>query len=148
MARHTITHTVTDPGRDNGKVFVITEMSALSAESWAFRAILALIKNGVNLPDGFENSGMAGIAEIGIKALSGLDYETAKPLLDEMLTCIKFIPDPKKPHLSRPLFEEDVEEVITYGKLRMEVWKLHVGFLKAAVPSKSATPAAAQVSSS
>ena len=137
MARATAIHTIMDGGRDQGKAFVLTELPASAAEAWAMRAILALMQSGVNLPDGFERTGMAGIAEIGFKALSGLQWEIAKPLLDEMWDCVKFLPDPKKPQMVRALIEEDIEEIATRLKLRWEVFQLHVGFLKAAVLSTS-----------
>ena len=143
MARKIANYTAMAEGRDQGKVFLLTEMSASQAEAWAARAILALMRNGVELPEGFENLGMAGMAEIGIKALAGLRWEDAEPLLAEMWTCIQFIPNPVKPQLVRPLMEDDVEEVQTRLALRMELWKLHVDFSKAAAPSISgAHPAA------
>ena len=137
MARHTATYTVPDEGRDRGKVFLITEMPASRGESWAYRALLALIAGGVNLPEGFERMGMAGMAELGIKALSGLKWEVAEPLLAEMWECVEIIPDPAKPQVVRALIEDDVEEVLTRTKIRAEVWKLHTGFLKAAALSVS-----------
>lgn len=149
MARSTINYTVLDEGRDKGKTFVLTEMAASRAESWAMRAILALIAGGVELPEGFERMGMAGMAEVGIKALSGLRWEVAEPLINEMWTCIQIMPDSSRPHVIRNLIEEDVEEVMTRVKLRAEVWKLHTGFLKAAAPSNSGeSPASAKRKSS
>ena len=136
MARETINYTVNQEGRDIGKVFVITEMSAFKGESWAMRAILAMIKGGVNLPDGYESLGMAGIAEVGMKALANVEAATLEPLLDEMLECVQFMPDPSKPHIVRKLHESDIEEILTLITLRAEVFKMHTGFLKAAVKSK------------
>lgn len=138
MARKTLSVTITDEGRDNGKVFLLTELPASRAETWAYRAILALIAGGVELPDGFENMGMAGMAEIGVRALGGLKWEVAEPLLAEMWDCVKFIPDPSKPQIIRQLFEEDIEEIQTRVKLRAEVFKLHTDFLKAVANSASA----------
>ena len=137
MARATANYTVTDEGRDNGKVFVITEMPASKAESWAMRALLALMAGGVEVPDGFERMGMAGMAEVGIRALAGRKWEVAEPLLAEMWECVQIMPDPSKPHVVRALIEQDIEEVATRLKLRGEVWKLHTGFLKAVAPSIS-----------
>lgn len=144
MARQTANYTVTDDGRDRGKVFVITEMPASKAESWAMRALLALMAGGVEVPDGFERMGMAGMAEVGLRALTGLKWEVAEPLLAEMWECVQIMPDPSKPHVVRGLIEEDIEEVVTRIKLRAEVWKLHTGFLKAVAPSISGQLAAAE----
>lgn len=135
--RRVVNYTVYDEGRDLGKVFVITEMVPSRAEDWGFRAILSLMAGNVDLPDGFERLGMAGMAEIGLKGLTKLKWEEAKPLLDEMWSCIQIMPDPKKSQIVRNLIEEDIEEVMTRVKLRAEVWKLHTGFLKAAVLSTS-----------
>lgn len=145
MARNTANYTVTDEGRDQGKVFVLTEMPASRAESWAMRALLALMAGGVDVPPGFDRMGMAAMAEIGIKALAGLRWDVAEPLLAEMWSCVQFMPDSSKSHIVRSLIEEDIEEIATRVKLRAEVWKLHTGFLKAVAPSISggSPPAAA-----
>jgi hypothetical protein len=137
MARSTINYTVQDEGRDQGKIFVITELPASKAEAWAMRAILALMAGGVEVPEGFERMGMAGMAEVGIKALAGLKWDVAEPLLDEMWACVQIMPDSSKPHVVRNLIESDIEEITTRVKLRAEVWKLHVGFLKVVAPSIS-----------
>ncbi len=145
MARTTANYTIQDEGRDHGKVFVLTEMPASRAESWAMRALLALMAGGVEVPPGFDRMGMAAMAEMGIKALVGLKWEVAEPLLAEMWSCVQIMPDPTKPHVIRNLIEEDIEEITTRIKLRAEVWKLHTGFLKAVVHSISegSRPAAA-----
>lgn len=147
MARKTLDITPSDGSdRDAGKVFVITEMPASQAEAWATRALLALMNGGVDIPEGAENMGMAAMAEVGIKALAGLKWEVAQPLLDEMWTCVQIRPDPHKTHVVRELVEEDIEEISTRIKLRLEIWKLHVGFLKAVAPSFSGKSKAAAAS--
>jgi hypothetical protein len=135
MARAVTNYTVTDDGRDKGKIFVLTEMSASRAESWAMRAILALMGGNVEVPEGFESMGMAGMAEVGLRALGGLRWDIAEPLLAEMWACVQIMPDPSKPHVVRALIEEDIEEIATRLRLRTEVWKLHTGFLRAVAPS-------------
>jgi hypothetical protein len=135
MPRAATTYTVTDNGRDKGKVFVLTELPASQAEAWAMRALLALTNAGVDIPVGFERMGMAGMAQVGIRALGGLKWEVAEPLLAEMWQCVQFQPDPSKPNILRPVFEEDIEDISTRIKLRAEVWKLHADFLKAVAPS-------------
>jgi len=145
MARNTANITITDDTRDKGKVYVITEMPSAKSESWAARAIMAMIKSGIQLPPGFDRLGMAGLAEVGLQSISGLKWEDAEPLLKEMLDCVQIMPDPTKPHVVRALMvDDDIEELSTRIKLRAEVWKLHVGFLKAVAPSISAQLATAQ----
>lgn len=139
MARKTANVTITDDGRDKGKVFVLTEMDSCKGEAWAMRAILAVMAGDVSIPQGFERMGMAGMAELGIRALAGLRWEVAKPLLDEMWECVAVMPDPRAPHVVRPVMDEanDIEEVATRLKLRYEVLVMHMGFLRAVVNSIS-----------
>jgi hypothetical protein len=136
VARKTLNFTISDEGRDKGKVFVLTEWPAAKAERWAMRALLALMNGGVEIPDGFEHLGMAALAELGIKTLAGLKWEVAEPLLGEMWDAVQFMPDPARPQIVRAVFEGDIEEVATRIALRAEVWKIHADFLKAVVPSK------------
>jgi hypothetical protein len=141
MGRKTATYSVTEKNRDEGKTFLITEMSAAQGESWAMRTLMALMSSNVDIPPNYQKLGMAALATMGFKALSGLKWETAEPLLQEMMDCVKFIPDARKPSLIRPLLEShdpdnaDIEEVSTRVNLRLEVWKLHTDFLLAVLPS-------------
>lgn len=138
MARKVREVTIDDDGRDFGKVFVITEMPADQAERWATKALLALANTGVELPDGAMNAAMAELVGIGLKALSSIPYETAKPLLDEMLGCVKYRPSPKLP--TQPLGEGIncvVEEVKTFFRLRKEVFSVHVDFFLPGVESNT-----------
>jgi len=129
MARKTITVTIEDEGRDKGKAFFITEMSAARSEEWGERALLALMRGGADVPDDVMSLGLAGIAVLGLQALQGLDWSLTKPLLDEMFECIQFKPQPvEKPNMTRRLLEDDIEEVKTRLKLRWEVLKLHIDF--------------------
>jgi hypothetical protein len=137
MSRKIANHTVTEAGRDKGKLFVITEMSAKQGEEWAMRAMLALMQSDVDVPEGFLELGMAALAQMGLKCLSSIKWELAKPLMDELMDCLTIIPDPKVMQVSRPLIEDDIEEIITRATLKWEVLKLHVDFSQAADLSKS-----------
>lgn len=116
--------------RDDGKVFFLTEMPALQAEKWALRAFLALAKAGVDIPENIENLGFAGMAMVGLASLGGVDFAEAEPLLDELLGCVLFVPDPAKPDIRRGDFIQagDIEEVPTFLLLRKEVFELHSNF--------------------
>jgi hypothetical protein len=143
MARKVSKFTVQTEGRDKGKLFVLTEMSASRAEDWGIRALLALASSGVELPDDVQGMGMAGIAVMGIQALSGMRYEAAKPLLDEMFECVEICPEPSKPNVVRALIEDDIEEPGTRLQLRKAILELHVDFSKAGAQSSQmglATP--------
>lgn len=126
--RKTETITIEREGRDKGKQFKLTEMSAAQAERWALRAFFALANTGVELPDDMADSGMAGIAAVGLSALGKVPFEQAEPLLDEIMGCVQIVPDPSKPHVVRALIDEDIEEVATRLELRKAVWDLHTGF--------------------
>lgn len=137
MARRTVTITIDAPGRDQGRTFEITELSAMRAEKWARRALCALAKSGVEIPDDIAAAGLAGIAAMGIRALSGIETAEMDALMDEMLGCIAVIPDPSKPFVKRPIrTEDDIEEVLTLLRLREEVLSLHLNFSIAAFRSK------------
>ena len=145
--RRTADITIAAEGRDKGKAFRLTEMPARQAEEWAMRALIALARSGVEIPDNIANRGLAGIAALGFTALRGLGFSDAKPLLDEMMTCVMFIPDPKRPAVVRNLVDDDIEEVGTFFQLRKEVFQLHVDFSKAVALSALAETKTARTTS-
>lgn len=135
-----------EEGRDKGKVFVVTEMPAQKAEKWATKALLALGRSGVDVPEDIFQAGMAGLVIVGISKLLHLRFEDAEPLLDEMMTCVERRPDPSHPELLMPLGNE-VEEVRTLVHLKAEVFALHTNFSLAGIKSKLAEmPATVQPS--
>ena len=118
---------VTETGRDQGKHFVLTEMSAMKAEKWAAKALLALLKSGVDIPDDAAKSGLVGVASLGMNAFSGLSWEAIEPLMDEMLTCVQYV-DPNT-HMPRKILAnaDDIEEITTMFTIRKELLELHTG---------------------
>jgi len=124
MARKETTF-IANTGRDTGKQFLITEMSASKAENWAFRVILAIGNAGIEIPEGLAMQGMAGLMTIGYMNLLKIPFESAKPLLDEMMTCVQIMPST---NVKRNLIEEDIEEVATRLQLRKAIWELHMDF--------------------
>lgn len=140
MARKQATVTISKPGRDFGKVFVITEMSAAAGEEWAGRALFAMLNAGVDIPDNIAGAGLAGVASLGLAALTRVSFDAAKPLLDEMFSCVQIQPSPS---VTRALIDDDIEEVATRLQLRKEVWNLHVDFSIAAGSSTSGQASAA-----
>lgn len=141
MARKTATVTIEADGRDLGKVFLLREMPASQAEKWAARAFLAMARSGIDIPDDMAGAGLAGIAAVGLKAIGGLGFAEAEPLMDEMFACIQIIPDPARPAVVRALVESDTEEISTRLRLRKEVFGLHVDFSGLAAHLKSAQAA-------
>lgn len=126
MARKTVTYTVEDEGRDKGKSFLLTEMSAAKAEAWAIRALLALGSANVDIPADSMNDGMASLAAIGLKKLFALPFGAAAPLLDELMECVQVVPDSRRPQVKRGLVDSDIEEVRTRLQIKWEVLKLHL----------------------
>ena len=116
------------PNRDAGKTFRITEASAMKVEKWATRVLLALANSGLDIPPEVLRMGIGAVLAAGTRALLGVTFREAEPLLDEMWQCVEFIPDAKKPDVARPFDELDIEEVSTLLTLRNEVVDLHVGF--------------------
>lgn len=143
MARKTATVTITEEGRDQGKVFLLTEMSATQAELWAIQVFMSMAKSGVEVPENFRDLGIAGLARIGLGALSSLSFKDARPLLEELFTCVQIVPDRSNPSFARQLLETDIEEIGTRLKLRLDVLKLHFDFLKAVKPLISGQASAA-----
>lgn len=118
-------------GRDDGKRFLITEMPAARAEKWAMRALLMLKGSGQEIPRNVEGMGMVGVAILGLNAfLRGeIDPADLEPLMDEMMTCVQIVRDPRYPDKASDLVsQDDVEEVATRLWLRSEVLRLHTGF--------------------
>jgi hypothetical protein len=136
MGRKTVDIKIEAEGRDLGKVYAITEMPASKAEKWAMKAFLALAKSGVEFPDDAKDAGMAGMAVVGLKAFGGMDDDDAIALMDEMFECVQIRPDPAHQSVVRKLIEDDIEEVSTRLRLRLEVFQLHVNFSLDAALSK------------
>lgn len=114
-----------DFGRDKGKVFILTELAARPAHRWATRVLFAVMNTGIELPADILESGMAGVAQVGIKALGAVPYDIAEPMLDELLGCVTWVPDPARPEIARPLRDDAIQEAATYFKLQHAVMKLH-----------------------
>jgi hypothetical protein len=126
MARKTARVTIEADGRDKGKTFVVTELPALDIERWTVRLVLALGKNGVNLPGVQADSGFAGIAGVLWALLAQVSPEEAETLMATMLEGLKI--DEGK--IIRELVTDDIEEPETLLTLRMAWVELHAGFFK------------------
>ncbi len=145
--RKTIEYIVTDPNsRDFNKKYIIEEMPALKAEMWCYKAIGAMIKSGLNLPENFLDMPANSMAILGVASLLKIDDSELRPLLHELMSCVTFEVkhdlNPKYPgqliNLNRKISDNymgesyvDIEEVSTYINLRLEVFKLHLDFLEA-----------------
>lgn len=138
MARKSEYYTVTKDNRDKGKKFLITEMSALRAERWATRALLALTKSGQDI-NPTAGGGMAAIAVAALQGLQHLQFDDADPLMMELMDCVQFVPDPKHPETTRALVQldsdgDDIEEIETRIILKQRILNLHTDFFTRAGP--------------
>lgn len=125
-----------DLPHDAGKTFRIRVFPALKAEKWAMRALVALFGSNAELPPDLAKtattSSMAALASVGMRGLSGLNWETLEPLYDELLGQVAFVPDVSKPQAVVPLHADNVDAHIKNGAtialLRAEVFALCVNF--------------------
>lgn len=124
--RVTIDAGTAETNRDFGKEFLITEMSAAAAEAWGLRAMSAIARSGVEMPADIAESGIVGAVYFGMEKIVSAKFEDAKPLLDEMMACVKKIEEHAPD--GRALMDGDIEEVGTRIWLRDEVFELHTGF--------------------
>lgn len=137
MARKQITVKIDAKNRDEGKEYLITEADTDTTEAWAIRAILAAMNAGAEIPQEVADAGLAGIVQLGVKGLSLIPYEAAKPLLDQMMECVQY---KVKGGITRPLgLEGDIEEVSTKLRLRKEIIALHTSFFTGENPSSGDT---------
>lgn len=131
MARRTEVVTIDDKdSRDAGKSFLITEMGSEAAEWWAFRVLQALLGSDAEID--FQ-APLAQMARQGLGALAKLPPAQAKPLLDEMMSCVSVqLPGSGG---TRKLLPDDIEEVTTRVKLRSKMVELHTGFFASGAES-------------
>lgn len=117
--------------RDAGKIFRVTEMSAAQAEKWAMRALMLLRGSGERIPANIQGFGMIGVAILGFNVFMNAQIrpDELEPLLDEMMTCVQIVRDPKNLEVATDLVSaDDIEEVRTRLWLRSEILRLHTNF--------------------
>lgn len=122
--------------RDNGKIFVLTEMDAYTGQRWATRALQALGSGGIHIDADSLKGGFAALAGIAFIGLLRANTDVIQGLLDEMLMCAKY----EHAH-GQPLQEIKpgpkccVEEIKTFYTLQRKLFELHTGFsLPASIP--------------
>lgn len=140
--RKTKTVVIAEAGRDQGKHFLLTEKTAYPAEIWFGRAMQLAIQSGVDIPANVVAQGAAGFAAIAefasLQILAAAPFHEVKPLLDELMECIKIIRDPARPEMAFPLIlDTDIEEIQTLIKLQREAIRIHINFSPAGSPSTS-----------
>jgi len=112
-----------EEGRDAGKTFKVTEMSAVQMDRWAMKALCLFGKGGTSVIDVLKMS----ITDL-LDSFFKLDYEKAEPLLNELLACASFKKDGVYVNMSGSLVDSVVEDSSTLSRLRYEALKLCFGF--------------------
>lgn len=114
-----------EEGRDKGKTFKITEMSATQADRWTLKVLCLFGKGGIVLEE------LAKMDfNIIIKIMGDISYDMAEPLLDELLECASFKKDGVYVPMKGSMIESVVEDFRTLYRLRIEALQLVLGFLE------------------
>jgi hypothetical protein len=118
--------------KDAGKQFEITKMSADDAEWFAIRAFLALGSSGVEVPEDIQSAGAYGMLKLGISGFFKIKPDVLKPLLDEMMETVKYIPDPATPMVKRQYAPGIIEDVRTKFEIRKTILSFNTDFFDTA----------------
>lgn len=115
-----------DHGRDAGKTFLITEMSAYDADLWGMIASIGARKNGLDMGDDPVQS-LSNVASKGVlNVLLHQDVDGAIDLTERLMKCVKW--QTQDGAATRNLMSGDIEEPATRIALKLEVWNLHTSF--------------------
>lgn len=132
MARKEIPFIVEEEGRDKGKEFLITEMSAWDADSLAqdiFRAMGD--SNYSSIPADVIAMGCAGLATVGLSVISASSPEVARQLRDRLISTVDIIITSEGQRQQRKVNGAlDFEEVSTIRSLLDKVFQVNFEFLK------------------
>ncbi|MEB0359563.1 hypothetical protein VC566_00665 [Citrobacter freundii] len=131
MARKEIPFIVEEEGRDKGKEFLITEMSAWDADSLAqdiFRAMGD--SNYSSIPADVIAMGCAGLATVGLSVISASSPEVARQLRDRLMSTVDIvITNDGKRQQRKVNGALDFEEVSTIRSLLDKVFQVNFDFL-------------------
>ncbi|MDY3115984.1 MAG: hypothetical protein SOR95_08425 [Sutterella sp.] len=101
----------------------VTPMPATKAESFIYRLLLALDFKGV------ANDVQNVTPEAIVTMVNGLDYETAKPLLDELLRCCVLVTEGGvELALTPEKVDATISDPTTLMTLRLKSAKVNFGF--------------------
>lgn len=131
MARKEIPFIVEEEGRDKGKEFIITEMSAWDADTLAqdiFRAMGD--SNYSQIPADVIAMGCAGLATVGLSVISASSPEVARQLRDRLMSTVDIIITNDGQRQQRKVNGSlDFEEVSTIRSLLDKVFQVNFDFL-------------------
>lgn len=131
MSRKEIPFIVTDEGRDKGKEFIITEMSAWDADELAqdiFRAMGD--SNYTGIPADVIAMGCAGLATVGLSVLSASSPDVSRTLRDRLMSTVQIVITHEGKRQERKVNGTlDFEEVQTIRQVMDQVFKVNFDFL-------------------
>jgi hypothetical protein len=132
MGRKTERVVIDTPGRDLGRVFVITEMDSWNALILTSKIAHALSVSGINVPEIAKSP--EGLAEAGIRLMTYIAPAVAVPIMEELRECVAVLPPRAKPGSpAQPLIPENQpHEIRTWFTLLTKLYYLHLGFSPAA----------------
>lgn len=121
-------------GSDAGKCFVISRMSAFTADRWARHVVRALARAGANTPREALQSGIAGLSGQSMALFGHMSDEDCDRAFTGLLDCVTIRRDPTNRAIDpAPLIEADITDPSTLPALRAEAFRLNVDFFKAAI---------------
>lgn len=130
--------TITLNDRGNELTFKIREMPAMKLQGWLFRAALILLRGvSINNNGDLVNDAIKLVGEQGIAAFRNVNYEEAKPLLNELLECCSRLDGNVSVKLTADVVDGMIEDVRTLFALEQEAAAINLSFLKAAEPSST-----------
>lgn len=113
-------------GRDAGKTFKITEMSAVQMDRWATKALCLVGKSGNSVIELFNKMNTGGMLEV----LGSLGYDEVEPLMEELLGCCAFEKDGAFVQMKGTMVDSVIEDWTTIFRLKKEALDLNLGFLE------------------
>lgn len=131
MARKEITFIVEDEGRDKGKEFIITEMSAWDADTLSQDIFRAMGDSDfAGIPADVIAMGCAGLATVGLSVISASSPEVARSLRDRLIDTVDIVITTDKTTNRRKVNGTiDFEEVSTIRTLLDKVFQVNFDFL-------------------
>jgi hypothetical protein len=132
---------INDDNKDKNKKYIISQMPAIKAEQWCYRALNGMIKAGVNVAPALLSMPSYGLTLL-FSEFFKMNQDDLLPLLHELLEYVHFVVDKVKMqpgnsgNLNRKVSEHyinpsyiDIEEPYTFMILRKEVFDFNMGFL-------------------
>lgn len=120
-----------EKSRDNGKVFIATEMSPYAGWDLSQELFRIMGQGGFNaIPDDVVRMGCAGLATLGMSVISAASTEAARKLRDDMMSNVKISITHEGKELIRDVDGKiDFEEIETIRIILDAVFEMNFSFL-------------------